>query len=89
MHWSWFLFLLHWFLSDDLVFGFLFGRGSRGGEGLVPHGLEVSLQVGHAEEGQEGEGDQIQQGGLRCLEHLKQSRHLPSRIGIKAYKSLL
>ena len=37
----------------------------------MPHGPEVSLEVGHQEEGQQREGHQVQQGRLGRLEHLK------------------
>ena len=37
----------------------------------MPHGAEVALQVGHAEEGDEGEGDQVEQGRLGGLEELR------------------
>ena len=30
----------------------------------VPHGLEVAPQPGHEDGGEEGEGDQVEQGGL-------------------------
>ena len=38
----------------------------------MPHGLEVALEVCHQEEGQQGEGHQVQQGRLGRLEHLKE-----------------
>ena len=39
-------------------------------EWLVPHCAEVPLEVGHQEQRQEGERDQVQQGGLGGLENL-------------------
>lgn len=37
----------------------------------MPHGPEVALEVGHHEEGQQGEGHQVQQGRLGRLEELE------------------
>ena len=46
-------------------------RLGRRGEGLVPHGPEVALEVGHPEKGQQREGHQVQQGRLGRLEYLQ------------------
>ena len=45
-------------------------------ERLGPHAPEVTLEVGHQEEGEECEGNQVEKGGLGSLEHLKCNQDL-------------
>lgn len=43
--------------------------GRHNNERFTPHAAQVSLQVGHCQEGQQSERYQIQQGGLSRLEY--------------------